>query len=117
MHYGEIKLYINPGATVFRKFWVRSTQWENNWDSDHSRTVGMLWNNLVNLVTADFHQIWSRHVNLCYLETYWKRFSKIFRLLLICHQKPKMLSNRHFTHIPAYNPAEVLQKDTVYCTL
>jgi len=40
---------------------------------------------LQNFPTADFNQIWSRHVNPCFLKKYCK--SKIFRLRIICPKK------------------------------
>ena len=112
----------NKGRQRFRKFWVRSCHWRQNVVSDDSHATGFFVTNsrhyFVNFPTADFHQIWPRHVNPCPPEKYRKRFSKLFfRLLSFAPQTPKLKCHTYTLLWLAFNQRDVLQGDTVHSTL
>jgi len=69
-----------------------------------------------NFSTADFHQIWPRYVNPCSIEDFRKEFSKSFRLLATCSQKPQNRRGQTCTLLGrAYSQWDALHRDVALC--
>ena len=71
-----------------------------------------------NFATADFRQIWPRHVNREWNADFGQKFIKSFHSGVIFPQKPKLGGGQTCTPLRAgYRSRGALQRDTVYSTL
>jgi len=96
-------LYTCTGQrpTMFTKFRARSATWGRNGAKKCPRRRFFVTNTrrlFSNFATADFRQIWPRHVNLGWNTDFGQKFMKSFHSGVICPQNPKLEGVKQAPH-------------------